>query len=86
VTNSVYSSIVMQVIIFHTIDAVKFSNTIQLSPFWCNHVYRCVLTRYWQDDVSGNRLKYLMIFQPCNWYFENYSIAQSQTRNIKQLH
>ena len=27
-----------------------------------------------------------MIFHPWNWYFENYSIVQSQTRNIKQLH
>ena len=38
-----------------TIDAVKYSNTIQLSPFKCNDVY-CYI------DVSGNRLKYLMIF------------------------
>ena len=27
-----------------------------------------------------------MIFQPLNWYRENYSIVQSQTRNINQLH
>jgi hypothetical protein len=27
-----------------------------------------------------------MIFQPWNWCRENYSIVQSQTRNIKQLH
>ena len=27
-----------------------------------------------------------MIFQPWNWYRENYSIVQSQTKNIKQLH
>ena len=27
-----------------------------------------------------------MLFQPWNWYRENYSIVQSQTRNIKQLH
>jgi hypothetical protein len=25
-------------------------------------------------------------FQPWNWYHENYSIVQSQTRDIKQLH
>jgi hypothetical protein len=37
----------------------------------------------------GNLLKfqkYFMIFQPLNWYLEKYSIVQSQTRNIKQLH
>jgi len=27
-----------------------------------------------------------MLFQPWNGYRENYSIVQSQTRNIKQLH
>ena len=27
-----------------------------------------------------------MLFQPWNWYRENYSIVQSQTRDIKQLH
>ena len=37
------------------IDAVKLSNTIQLSPFECNPVYRCSLPHYWQDDVSGNK-------------------------------
>ena len=41
-----------------TIDAMKYSNTIQLSSFKCNHV----LLHCWQDDVSGNHLKYLMIF------------------------
>ena len=47
------------------------------------------MPHYWQDDVSGNRLKfkkYIMIFQPWNWYLKNYNIVQSQTRNIKQLH
>jgi hypothetical protein len=29
-----------------TIDAVKFFNTVQLSPFECNRVYRCVLPHY----------------------------------------
>ena len=27
-----------------------------------------------------------MLFQPWNWYLENYSIVQSQTSNIKQSH
>ena len=38
-----------------TIVPVKFSNTIQLFPFKCIHVYRCALSHYWQDDVCGIR-------------------------------
>ena len=34
--------------------------------------------RYWA--------RILLIFQPWNWYHENYNIVQSETRNIKQLH
>jgi alpha-L-fucosidase len=37
------------------IVAVKFSNTIQLFPFKCIHVYRGALSHYWQDDVCGIR-------------------------------
>ena len=72
-----------------TIVVVKCSNTIQIFPFKCNHVYWCALPHYWQDDVSDNRLKfkkYLMVFQPWKWYRAHYSIVQSQSRNIKQLH
>jgi hypothetical protein len=36
--------------------------------------------------ISAKILKYLMPFQPWNWYRENYSIVQSQTRNINKLH
>ena len=43
-----------------TIDAMKYSNTIQLSPFKCNHVYCYIVDK--MINVSGNRLKYLMIF------------------------
>ena len=43
-----------------TIDAMKYSNTIQLSPFKCNHLYCYIVDK--MIDVSGNRLKYLMIF------------------------
>ena len=37
----------------------------KLSPFYCNHVYRCVLPHYWQDDVGGTRLNSKNI----SWYF-----------------
>ena len=43
-----------------TIDAMKYSNTIQLSPFKCNHLYCYIVDK--MINVSGNRLKYLMIF------------------------
>jgi hypothetical protein len=43
-------------------------------------MYRCVLAHYWQDDASGNQqkfLKYFMLFQPWNWYRENYTIKST---------
>jgi hypothetical protein len=43
----------------------------------------CSLPYDWQVDVCGNRLKYIKIFQPCNWYLENYSIVQSQTTTLE---
>ena len=71
-----------------TIDTVKFSNKYS---YLHSNVIVCIatlLTRW--RNISGNRLKFqkypVMIFQPWNWYLENYSIVQSQTRNIKQLH
>ena len=67
-----------------TTDAVKFSNTLICSHLHSNASMCIALPHYWQGEVSGNR-QYFMIFQPCNWYRENYSIVQSQTRNIKQL-
>jgi len=38
------------------------------------------LPHYGQDDVSGNQLKfkkYLMLFQPWNWYREHYTIKST---------
>jgi hypothetical protein len=65
-----------------TIDAVKFQ--IQYSYLHSN-VIMCIttlLTR-WRKRQSS---KISHDFQPWNWYHENYSIVQSQTRDIKQLH
>ena len=38
-----------------TFVVVKCSYTIQLFPFRSNHVYRCALPHYGQDDISCNR-------------------------------
>ena len=45
----------------------------------------CRISRF-QDGGSFQFWKYLMLFQLWNWYRENYSIVQSQTRSIKHLH
>jgi hypothetical protein len=57
---------------------------IQYSDLHSN-VIMCIATLLirWRKRESAN---ILMLFQPRNWYLENYSIVQSQTRNIKQLH
>jgi hypothetical protein len=68
-----------------TIDAVKFSNTTVQFSYLHSNIIMCIatlLTR-WRKRQSS---KISHDFQPWNWYHENYSIVQSQTRDIKQLH
>jgi hypothetical protein len=63
---------------------MQWNFQIQYSDLHSN-VIMCIATLLirWRKRESAN---ILMLFQPRNRYLENYSIVQSQTRNIKQLH
>ena len=67
-----------------TIDAVKFQiqyNYLHSNVIMCRiniHTGTCIFPYYWQDDVSSNQLKLkFMLFQPWNWYQENYTIKST---------
>jgi len=46
----------------------------------------CCIMGALRDSPAPITPRTTTLFQPWNWYRENYSIVQSQTRNIKQLH